>query len=124
MASSCAGMFVALETRVMRLSEAIAIYLSAAAPFGVAHFLHGQTRPTRQTLALAKAGCIALLWPLAAFRLLIQRHSHDTIKTDESDDGDARTRYDERKVEHAKRALISAELRLPELCRYRRQSRN
>ncbi len=102
-------MFVALETRVMRLSEAVTIYLSAAASFGVAHFLHGRSRSTRQPLALARATGIALLWPLAALRLLMERHAPATIKADESDDGDdARAPHDECQVEQAKRALINS----------------
>ncbi len=60
-------MTVALETCAMRLSEFITIYLAAAAPFGVAHFLRCETRGGHRARALTRALVAALLWPLAAF---------------------------------------------------------
>ena len=95
-------MTVALETRAMRLSEFITIYLAAAAPFGVAHFLRSETRGGHRARALTRALVAALLWPLAAFVMFGK--SKDEIQEEAGE----RAADDERKIERTKRALVGA----------------
>src|SRR5437588_396514 len=50
-----AGMCVALRQSAMLLSELAIIYLAAAAPFGVGHFLRRHARDARHSHSIAKA---------------------------------------------------------------------
>ena len=95
-------MTVALATCAMRLSEFITIYLAAAAPFGVAHFLRCETRGGQRARALTRALVAALLWPLAAFVMF--RKSKD----ESQEEAGERASDDERRIERTKRALVGA----------------
>lgn len=55
----------------MRLSEVITIYLAAGAPFGFQHFL--RRRSAGGPRSLPRAARAALLWPLAALKILLSR---------------------------------------------------
>ncbi|MCA1591800.1 MAG: hypothetical protein LC754_03925 [Acidobacteria bacterium] len=103
------GLAYALHFRraAMRLSELITIYLATAAPFGVAHFLRGQTLRAHDPRSLARAVGVALLWPLTAGLLLINRRAA-ALNIRARGDGALSTRQDERKIEQAKRALINS----------------
>lgn len=56
----------------MRLSEAITIYLAAGASFGVYNFLRPQN-PASRFHTWLRATHAAILWPLAAARILVSR---------------------------------------------------
>lgn len=86
----------------MRLSEFITIYLAAAAPFGVAHFLRSHARGGRDARALMKATLAALLWPLAA--LVMFRRT----KAEDQDGPHEHAPEAERKIERTKRAVVGA----------------
>jgi hypothetical protein len=95
------GMSVALRPVVMRLSEIVIIYLAAAAPFGVAFFLRRQERAEARALALARAVGVALLWPVAAARLLLGRREPEAA-------ADVRAEARAARVERAQRETINA----------------
>lgn len=96
-------MAVALPWVVMRLSEIVIIYLATAAPFGVAFFVRRQERREGRALALARAACVALVWPAAVVRfLLARRRDGDEAAAEETA---ART---SRRVERARRETINA----------------
>ena len=86
----------------MRLSEFITIYLAAAAPFGVAHFLRSRARGGHDARVVMKATLAALLWPLAAFVMF------KGTKDENQDAAGERAAGDERRVERTKRALVGA----------------
>jgi hypothetical protein len=65
-------MCVALSHAAMLLSELAVIYLSAAAPFGVARFLEDHGRVKRPARRLAGSAAHALAWPLEARRLFTE----------------------------------------------------
>ncbi|HEV3468576.1 MAG TPA: hypothetical protein VG148_04595 [Pyrinomonadaceae bacterium] len=82
----------------MRLSELAIIYLATAAPFGVAFFIRRQERGGGRALALARAAGLALVWPVAAARLLSGRGG--TAEESELRDG--------RRVERARRETVNS----------------
>ncbi len=103
---SAAGMCVALRTCVMRLSELTIIYFATAAPFGVASFLGQPTRGTRRVRALSKAAGAAIIWPLTALLLVLERVSESVAarREEAAEDG----ALDERRIERSKRELTNA----------------
>ncbi|MCA1633375.1 MAG: hypothetical protein LC802_06540 [Acidobacteria bacterium] len=98
-------MSVALRQRVMRLSELTIIYFATAAPFGVASFLRQPTRGASRARSLVRAAGAALLWPLTASLLLLERGTSPGAGR-----GKAVAREDlhEGRVEQAKRELTNA----------------
>ena len=98
-------MSVALCRCVMRLSELTIIYFATAAPFGVASFLRQPTRGTSRAHSLARAVGAALLWPLTASLLLLERGASSGAGRSEAS---AREDLDEGRIEQAKRALTNA----------------
>lgn len=98
-------MTVALETRAMRLSEFITIYLAAAAPFGVAFFLRRHTSPPRiHPRALALAALAGLAWPATTLLLLIRKSTGSR----EARASGLEETSEERAVECGVRAVASA----------------
>jgi hypothetical protein len=95
-------MTVAPATVAMRLSEALIIYLAAAAPFGVTYFLRRASGGGRGA-AVARASGAALVWP--AWLLL-------RLARGRAGGGGRRTKFDERRVERAKRETVNALRRL------------
>jgi hypothetical protein len=89
----------------MLLSELAIIYLAAAAPFGVGHFLNRRARDARHTRSVAKATAAALAWPLTALLFLLRRAGARADGAFEADEGFT---SDEQKVERAKRATVNA----------------
>jgi len=89
----------------MLLSELAIIYLAAAAPFGVGHFLNRRARDTRHTRRVAKAAAAALAWPLTAALFLLRRADARAAGATESEEGFAR---DEQKIERVKRSTVNA----------------
>jgi hypothetical protein len=85
----------------MAPSEIAIIYLATAAPFGVARFFKEHERGERRRLARAAAA--ALLWPLAALRLVSKNLSRQRDKP-----GDETSLLDERRVESVKRSTVNA----------------
>jgi hypothetical protein len=63
----------------MRLSEVITIYLAAGAPFGFKHFL--RRRSAGHARSLSRAVRAALLWPLAAVKILFSHLTSDGAGT-------------------------------------------
>src|SRR5947209_10704397 len=98
-------MCVALRQSAMLLSELAIIYLAAAAPFGVGHFLRWHARDARHSHSIAKAAAAALAWPLTALLLLIRRDGARAAEATELGRGFA---SNEQKVEGVKRATVNA----------------
>ena len=98
-------MCVALRQSAMLLSELAIIYLAAAAPFGVGHFLRRHARDARHSHSIAKAAAAALAWPLTALLLLIRRDGARAAEATELGRGFA---SNEQKVERVKRATVNA----------------
>src|SRR5947209_9167730 len=98
-------MCVALRQSAMLLSELAIIYLAAAAPFGVGHFLRWHARDARHSHSIAKAAAAALAWPLTALLLLIRRDGARAAEATELGRGFA---SNEQKVERVKRATVNA----------------
>lgn len=89
----------------MRLSEVITIYLAAGAPFGFQHFLRrGSAGRPR---SLSRAARAALLWPLAALKILFSRAGTD-------DAGATAARHNEQ-VGRAQGKLLSSLYAIAEL---------
>ena len=97
----------------MRLSEAITIYLAAGAPFGFHYFLGRCRRSAGRLRSLSRAARAALLWPLAAAKLLLSRPDPDERGTAAEFDEKA-TRLSE-KIGHAQSKLLSSLYKLAEL---------
>ncbi|MDQ3746455.1 MAG: hypothetical protein M3444_18945 [Acidobacteriota bacterium] len=110
-------MTVALRQSAMLLSELAIIYLAAAAPFGVRHFLGLRARDRRhapeglsagdkrRVREAAKAAAAALVWPLTALLLLSRRAAARDACANATDEDST---PDERKVERARRATVGA----------------
>ena len=96
-------MCVALSTVAMLLSELAIIYLAAAAPFGVARYLKGQTEERGAARRLLKSAASALAWPLAAPRMLLGRARADVGGRED----EARV-HAERRVELVKRSAVNS----------------
>ncbi len=94
-------MSVALTPYAMRLSELITIYLAAGAPFGFQHLL------CRRPRSLSRAIRAALLWPLAAVKILFSRTR--------SDDAGAAAALLNEQVGHAQGKLLSSLYALAEM---------
>lgn len=90
----------------MRLSEIIIIYLATAAPVGVAFFLRRPAGASRLTPLLAQSVGVALLWPLTMLPLLFPRLRFGARR--EVSAGASSRLAGERRIEEAKRSLISA----------------
>lgn len=100
--SRAAGITVAQETCVIRLSEFITFYLAVAAPFGVAHFMRSQAHGRNAARTMATAVVAGLLWPLTAITMLRgSLNKGADAATDNASDG-------ERRIELAKRALANS----------------
>jgi hypothetical protein len=89
----------------MLLSELAIIYLAAAAPFGVGHFLDRRARGARHTRRVATSAAAALAWPLTALLFLLRRDGTRAAGANGPDGGLARG---ERKIERAKRSAVNA----------------
>jgi hypothetical protein len=76
-----AGIYIALVSSAMRLSETITIYLAAGAPFGLYNFLRGPNRAGGFRSSM-RAVCAALLWPVAAAAILFSRRRADKLGPD------------------------------------------
>jgi hypothetical protein len=100
-------MYVALTPDAMRLSEAITIYLAAGAPFGFQHLLC--RRGAGRTRSLSRAVRAALLWPLAAAKIIFSRAGSD-------DEGEAAALLNEQ-VGRAQGRLLSSLYALAEVAR-------
>ncbi|HWT01016.1 MAG TPA: hypothetical protein VN256_12280 [Pyrinomonadaceae bacterium] len=90
----------------MRLSEAITIYLAAGAPFGFQHFL--RDRCAGRLRSFYRAARAALLWPLAAVKLIFSREGPDAAL-------DERSAQRCEQVARAQGRLLSSLYRLAEL---------
>jgi hypothetical protein len=99
-----AGMCVALSRVAMLLSELTIIYLAAAAPFGVARFLKDHAANLSAPRKVAKAAAVALAWPLAAPRMLLER----ARAARDGDDSDEAREQVERRVELVKRSAVNS----------------
>lgn len=99
-------MAVALVQPAMRLSEAIALYLAAAAPFGVAFFLRRPVRP-RAARALAFSALAGLAWPLTSLLLLAREGNR--AKTAAKRDGRDAPTCDERAARAVAASLAEVE---------------
>jgi hypothetical protein len=89
----------------MRLSEAITIYLAAGASFGVYNFLREQTSGNRFHILL-KATRAAILWPLAAAKILFARRS--PAKGKQADEAEAARALFVEKIEQAHGNLLAS----------------
>ena len=89
----------------MRLSEVITMYLAAGAPFGFQHFLC--RRSAGRPRSLSKAVRAALLWPLAAVKILFSRAG--------SGDADAAAALLNEQIGRAQGKLLSSLYALAEL---------
>ncbi len=108
------GMFVALANGVMLLSEIIIIYLAAAAPFGVATFLHRPTDVLRSRSLLHATGA-ALLWPLIllAHPLVQKKSTLRELKVPEQNASLSR----ELRIDNTRLALLSILYQTEDLAR-------
>lgn len=97
----------------MRLSEAITIYLAAGAPFGFHYFLRRCRRSASRLRSLSRAARAALLWPLAAAKLLFSHRSPDKSGT-AAELGEQTAQLTE-KLGRAQSKLLSSLYRLAEL---------
>lgn len=86
----------------MRLAEAMTIYLAAAAPVGVAHFLKYEKASAR---AWAAATGAALVWPAALALILIPRRG---FRGERTEIGEGAASLHGQRRERAKRALLAA----------------
>jgi hypothetical protein len=88
----------------MLLSELAIIYLAAAAPFGVARFLKDHAENLSAPRKVTKAVAVALAWPLAAPRMLLER----ARAARDGDDSDEAREQVERRVELVKRSAVNS----------------
>ena len=109
-AATIDGTTVALLRVVMRLSEAITLYLAAAAPFGVAFFLRRHPPARVRPRALALAALAGLAWPATTLLLLARKSNGGGTRSSEADETS-----EERTVECRVRAVASALSDLGEL---------
>ncbi|HEX7176129.1 MAG TPA: hypothetical protein VF240_12785 [Pyrinomonadaceae bacterium] len=94
------------------MSEAITLYLAAAAPFGVAFFLRRHVSPRVRPRALALAALAGLAWP-ATTLLMLSRKSTGGGESRSSEEAET---SEERTVERGVRAVASALSDVGELC--------
>jgi hypothetical protein len=90
---------------VMRLSEAITIYLATGASFGVCNFLREQDRDSRFHLFLKTIGAM-ILWPVAAAKSLLSLQRPDRWKQ-ANEAEEARAQFIE-KINQAHRDLLAS----------------
>lgn len=90
----------------MRLSEAITIYLAAGASFGAYNFLRAQN-PASRWHTLLKAARAAILWPLAAAKILLSRLRPGESKSIEATAGRASAQFTE-KIGRAHSELLAS----------------
>lgn len=110
-----AGTYVAILRFVMRLCEAITIYLAAGAPFGVNRFLHQSSYQNRARVLLRAAGVI-LLWPFAAITLFVRmRHARQQALFGES--GNLLDTHTEVRIAQAQRHMLASLRMVQELSR-------
>ena len=88
----------------MRLSEAITLYLAAAAPFGVAFFLRRHTPARLRPRAFALAALAGLAWPATPLLLLARKYADGGVARAGRVEEDS----EERTVECGVRAVASA----------------
>lgn len=98
-------MCVALRRCVMLLSELAIIYLAAAAPFGVGHFLDRRAPQPRRTRRVATSAAAALAWPLTALLFLLRLAGTRADGATGPDDGLSRGGQ---KIERAQRSAVGA----------------
>jgi hypothetical protein len=97
----------------MKLSEAITIYLAAGASFGVYNFLREQN-PASRFHTFLNATRAAILWPLAAARIIRPRRRPDAGSAAGTINERASTQFVER-IGQANRKLLASLYRLVEL---------
>ena len=97
------GTTVALLRVVMRLSEAITLYLAAAAPFGVAFFLRPYPPARTGTRALALAALAGLAWPATTLLLLARKSTGGGARSSALEETS-----EEKRVESGVRAVACA----------------
>ncbi len=97
----------------MKLSEAITIYLAAGASFGVYNFLREQN-PASRFHTFVKATRAAILWPLAAAKILRPRQRLNEGRPVKSASEQASAQFIER-IGQAKGKLLASLHRLVEL---------
>lgn len=95
----------------MRLSEAITLYLAAAAPFGVAFFLRRHTPARIRPRALALAALAGLAWPATTLLLLARKSNGGRAESSEAEET-----TEEKTVESGVRAVAAALSCVGELC--------
>lgn len=110
-APGLAGMTVALAQCVMRLSEAIALYLAAAAPFGVAFFLRRRGR-TMRARAFALSTLAGLAWPFTSLLLLARKGARAKATRDERHTDAAALLCEERAMRAVAASLAEVEAAL------------
>ncbi len=108
-----AGICVALTPATMKLSEAITIYLAAGASFGVYNFLREQN-PASRFHTFVRAARAAILWPLAAAKILRPRQRPNEGRAAGTINDQASAQFVER-IGQAKRKLLASLYRLFEL---------
>lgn len=106
-------MCVALMPYAMRLSEAITIYLAAGASFGVYDFLR-ERNPTGRFHSLLQSTRAAILWPLAAAKILFSRLRTGTGRTPAGINEQVSAQFIEQ-INHAQRRLITSLYKFSEL---------
>jgi hypothetical protein len=99
----------------MKLSEAITIYLAAGASFGAYDYLREQT-PASRLHTWLKATRSAILWPLAAAKILRPRQRPDEDRSAGTINEQASAHFIMR-IAEAKRKLLASLYRLIELMR-------
>ena len=97
------GTTVALLRFVMRLSEAITLYLAAAAPFGVAFFLRRHPPARIRPRALALATLAGLAWPATTLLLLARKSNGGRARSSEAEES-----TEEKTVEGGVGAVVAA----------------
>lgn len=94
----------------MRLSDAIILYLAAAAPFGTAFFLRRRAYASSVVRAFALSALAALGWPATAF-LFLRSKARDAGE-DATDAADADL---DRKIEQLRRSIAAILVEVEEL---------
>jgi hypothetical protein len=97
----------------MRLSEAITIYLAVSASFGAYNFLC-ERNPENHLHILLKSTRAALLWPLAAAKILFSRWRSDKGVSTGSANDEADAQFIEQ-IEDARRKLMASLYKIVEL---------
>jgi hypothetical protein len=96
----------------MRLSETVTIYLATGASFGVYDYHRGRT-PVSRSHSLLQALRAAILWPLAAVRILVSRQRKRKDRPD--DEAERARRKVIEKIDQTQRDLLASLFKVIEL---------